>query len=189
MGSVGTRKNTSSMSVNDFQLEDKKWGKRERANFEKVIPFMSDNFGDIRDLIGNIYRRSSSTIHAAGLYDRDGAVKNERATYFATDNYASEEHLLHEFTHAITEEIASHYKELGYESRSDVLNAMRTEIHQNLGKEEGKYDGRTWRDRPEEFLSRFMEYNTSDRRAKGFKPGDISQETLKVIKKWFKKVR
>lgn len=186
MGGVGSAvsTNVSSMSINDFSIEEKKWDKRQRANLERAISFMSNEFGDIKDLIGPIRRRTSSTINAAALYDYNGTIKGDRATYFATDNYAGEDTVIHEFTHAITEEIASHYKELGYNSRDDVLSAMRTEVHQNLGMTERKYDGRKWADRPAEFLSRTMEGNASDRQG-----GSQSKESLKVIKNWFRKVR
>ena len=188
MGSVGTS-NTYKMTSADFKIEEKKWNPRERRNLENALAFMSSEFGDIRDLIGGIYRRTSGTIHASALMDRDGIQGKGRATYFATDNYADESTIIHEFTHAVTGEIASRYKELGYKSERDVLSAMRTEVHDNLGKTERKYDGRKWTDRPEEFLSRHMEvFAKDDYTQTAHKASDEAKETLAVIKKWFRKV-
>lgn len=181
MGSIGTV--TSSMSIDNFKIEEKKWDARERKNLENAINFMSQEFGDISDLIGTIYKRSS--INASGLYDREGFHGRGRATYFDTGGFASEDLAIHEFTHAVTEEIANHYRELGYKNENEVFSAMRTEVHQNLGKEERKYDGRRWRDRPAEFLSRNLEGFESNERNH---ISDESKETLKVIKKWFKKI-
>ena len=189
MGSIGANK-SHVMTSTDFKIEEKKWNQRERRNLENALAFMSSEFGDIRDLIGGIYRRTSGTIHASGLMDRDGIQGKGRATYFATDSYADESTIIHEFTHAVTEEIASRYKELGYGSRRDVLSAMRTEVHDNLGKQERKYDGRKWADRPEEFLSRRMEvFAKDDSTQTAQKASDEAKETLTVIKKWFRKVR
>jgi len=184
MGSVGNNV-TSRMSINDFKIEEKKWYKRERENLESALGFMSREFGDIKDLIGTIYRRSSGLISASGRYDREGYMGRGRATYFATDNYASEETIVHEFTHAVTDEIASHYRQLGYKDEREVFSAMRTQVYNNLGKTEPKWDGRKWAHRPEEFLSRGMETFT---RTDGQHASPEAKETLKVIKQWYKKV-
>lgn len=179
----GTRNNItkSSMNIGTFKIEEKKWDKRERANLENAINFMSKEFGDISNLIGTIYRRSESSIHAHAAHDHDGLYGRGRATYFSTGNYMSEETIIHEFTHAVTEHIASYYRALDYDTRSDLLSAMRTEIYTNLGETEPKYDKRKWRQRPEEFLSLTME-------GKGSGNDKWSKETLKTIKKWYRRV-
>ena len=184
MGSIGNV-TAPSMTISDFKIEEKKWDARERDNLEYALGFMSREFGDIKDLIGNIYRRSSSKINASALYDRDGYEGKGRATYFATDGYASEDNMLHEFTHAVTHEIAAHYKQLGFKSEGEVYSAMRSQVYSNLGKEEPKYDGRKWADRPNEFLSRGIEAYT---RADGNRATPEAKETLKVVKQWFKRI-
>lgn len=185
MGSIGTV-NTQAMSISDFKIEEKKWNQRERQNLENALAFMSKEFGNIKDLIGNIYRRTSSAISASGKYDREGYMGRGRATYFATDNYAREETIIHEFTHSITDEIASHYKQLGYKNEQEVFSAMRSQVYNTLSKEEPKWDGRKWAHRPEEYLSRNLEvFTVADRDH----AGPEAKETLKVVKEWFRKVR
>ena len=185
MGSVGQ---VSRMSISDFKIEEKKWDVRERQNLENAINFMSSNFGDIKDLIGTIYRRSLGS-NTGGEYDMDGLRGRGRATYFATSMYASEERIIHEFTHAVTEQISSYYRALGYDTRSDVLSAMRDEIRTNLGLPERKYDGRKWSDRPEEYLSNNMELFGDWRYKEGGRNAKNAEEALRVIKKWYNRTK
>lgn len=200
-------KPTTSMSIHDYKLEDKKWGRRqgfakfnrELENLESGIAFMSENFGDIRDLTGNIYLRNGNN---PAWYDPEGINGRGRATYFGTSSYVDEGTVVHEMTHAVTTAIAKQYKKLGYKSEKEVYAAMRSEIHKNLGKAEKSYDGRKHDDRPEEYLSNALEgygeYREHQRAYKrdpeGYKAfanesvNNESKEALKVIKKYYKQL-
>lgn len=184
MGSVGKNSATSSMKVSDFNIEQKKWDKREQRNLENAVNFMSDEFGDIRDLIGKVLKRS---INTPAFYDREGSSGRGRATYF-NNHFITEDTIIHEFTHSVTEEIASNYNSLGYGSREDVLKAMRSEVYSNLGRQEPKYDGRKWSDRAEEFFSHHMQEYAKDEYSRRSIISDEAKETLKTVKKWFKKI-
>lgn len=152
---------TSSMSTNDFTIEDKKWSNSERYNLDNAVSFMSSNFGDITDLTGDhIYRRGSGVIgNAAGMYTRDGLAgrREGRCIYFSTNGYASEGEIIHEMTHAVTMEISTHYRELGYGHEDEVYSAIRSEVYSRLGIAEPVWDGRSYRQRPEEWLSYNMQ--------------------------------
>lgn len=180
-------KQKSSMQSSDFKLEEKKWSEREKRNFDDAVNFMSENFGDIKDLIGTVYRRTGSW---QALHDRTGALGRGRATYFHTSNYASTELILHEFTHSVTEEIAEHYKQLGFNSRDEVLKAMRSQVYKNMNKQEPAWNNKNWSHRPEEYLSNRMESFAPDEYTR--QPRKISgtehKEVLKVIKEYYAKL-
>ena len=93
--------------------------------------------------------------------------------------------MVHEFTHAVTEHIASYYRAMGYDTRSDVLAAMRSEVYKNQGHEEPKWDNRKWSSRPEEFLSRNMEGLADTKTARD----TTTQEVRATIKKWYRRVQ
>lgn len=159
------RNNKSSMSIEDFNLESKKWSPIEIKDFEKSISNFQRDFGNIRDLTGPVYRRNlgSGGSHGVtgGEYDRDGERGKGRATYFATSGRATEGKINHEFTHAITEEIASHHKEFGYSSRNEMFKEMRSLFYVHIGEKEPDwikmFGKNSWASRPEELFSRYME--------------------------------
>ena len=180
-------KQKSSMNASEFKLEQKKWSEREKRNFNDAVNFMSENFGDIKDLIGTVYRRAGNW---SGLYDRDGLEGRGRATYFHTSNYANTELILHEFTHSITEEIAEHYKQFGFNSRDELLRAMRSQVYRNMNKQEPAWNNKNWSHRPSEFFSRQMEAFAPDEHTR--QPRKHSEmyheEVLKVIKEYYAKL-
>lgn len=189
---------TTSMSAGDYTIEDKKWSNAERTNLDNAVNFMSSNFGDITDLTGErIYRRGSGVIgDAAGMYTRDGLTgrKEGRCIYFATSGYASEGEIIHEMTHAVTMEISSHYAELGYRHEDDVYSAMRSEVFERLGITEPSWDGRSYRQRPEEWLSYEMQNfellsNKEQAEAAEYLMSDSRiVMTRDVIQEWFRRI-
>ena len=155
----------SPMSVSDFNLEEKKWSPIEKRDFESSVAKFQRDFGNIRDLTGPVYRRNLGSGGAHGVtggeYDRDGQRGKGRATYFATSGRTTEGRINHEFTHAITEEITSHYKEFGYSSKKEMFEDMRSLYYVHIGEKEPDwkriYSSNAWAARPEEFFSKAME--------------------------------
>lgn len=157
-------KKNNKMSVEDFNLEAKKWSPIELRDFEKSLDNFQRDFGNIRDLTGPVYRRNlGGGAHrvTGGEYDREGVRGKGRATYFATSDRATDRKINHEFTHAITEEIASHHKEFGYSSREEMFKEMRSLFFVYAGEKEPDwvrmYGKNSWAGRPEELFSRYME--------------------------------
>ena len=193
------------MSLDTLKYEIKKWEKRqgyakrnrELDNLKSGIEFIDENFGDVSDLVGQVLIRNGSW---SGLYDRDGLEGRGRATYFNGSMYIGEGLVVHELTHAISEEIADHFKELGFSHKEEVFAAIRSEVYANLGKTEPTYDNRKWADRSAEFISRRIEsygHAREDKRDALFNgnadyvDGPIpleNAETLSVLKKWWKKI-
>ena len=196
------------MTLDNLNYEKKKWDKRkspyanrnrELDNLDSGLAFIDENFGDVRDLIGTVYIRNISGY--PGLYDRQGYQGKGRATFFSGADHIGEDTIIHEFTHAITDEIASHYKELGFNSEREVFEAMRREVLESLGEvADRKYDGRKWADRPQEFLSYNVEHFGHNRQGKRewdavstgreYKSSvsPRAKRTLEIIKKWWKKI-
>lgn len=169
----------ASAGITKYKVNWNKFSAREKSGVERALKFMNSNFGDISNLIGEIKKKhlKETAHHQHGNEDRH--------THFSTDSFASEEIALHEFTHAVTEEIASKYKKFGYNSREEALDGLLKEIDAQMGREHEKVDKRVYRTRPEEQISRIMESYTSERQG-------ISTEavvTLDVLKKWHKKAR
>lgn len=148
------------MSASDFKLEEKKWSPNEKRDFESAIKSYSDKFGDMRDLIGTVYRRSISQT-TGGEYDRDGNRGRGRATYFGTSFRATREIINHELAHVITEEIVSHYKEFGYPDRQTMFKEMLSLYYVHRGEKEPDWDKafgkNSYYARPAEIFSRSME--------------------------------
>ena len=170
--------------INNFKIEEKKWSKSELKDLQEVNEFMSKHFGHIEDLTGPLYRKGVGAIDGGhrGIYDRDGSFMGKgRGTYF-DKNYVNKELIQHEIMHAVTEEIASHYKELGFKNEDEVFKAMRSQVFQRIGKPEPTYDERKWADRAKEFLSRYTETIDDNTTAV------LNLSTLSVIKDWYKKI-
>lgn len=199
---------TTSMSIKDYKLEDKKWGRRqgfakfnrELENLESGIAFMSENFGDIRDLTGNIYLRNGSW---SGLYDNANYMGKGVATYFNTGTFVGEDLVIHEMTHAVADAIVKQHKKFGYKSEDDMYRAMRSEVHKNLGKVEKKLDERHHHNQPIEYFSTVMEdygriredKRQAQRNPEGYKnentpteAGVEAKEALRVLKKYYKQL-
>lgn len=177
-----TKNAPHAMTAADFKLEDKKWSPIEKRDFEASIKSYSDKFGDMRDLIGNVYRRNISQT-TGGEYDRDGDRGRGRAVYFSTSLRATREKINHELAHAVTEEIVSHHKEFGYPSRDAMFKEMLSSYYSSIGEKmpdwDRVYGKNSYLGRPAEIFSRSME---------GFGMRASSEKTADFLKTYWKRI-
>lgn len=147
----GQRKRGGTIKGN-YNINDKKWKPRERTNLDESLKWMEKQFGDISDATGEIkkkYMRGAEGMHEHG-FDLFGHV-TPRQTLFNTDSFIGTDTFVHEFTHAVAEEMANNAKVLGFKSSEEFYDRLRTESYARAGLPEPKYDGRKWADRAVEF--------------------------------------
>ena len=176
MGSVGTKE----VDISSYQWNvSKRYRDADEAkrNIEEALKYMTKHFGDISEHTGIIQIKS---INNSGEMDYYGTREGIRATRFSTRYKIPSTDLgIHEFTHAITETIASQYKQLGYKDRQSVLDAIASDIRQEEGLSPKKWERKKWENRSEEYISNSLQGYY------GNKPNDNA--ALTVLKKWWKK--
>lgn len=182
MGSVGS---STTPDISNYQWNISKryrYGDEAKRNIEKALTYMTKHFGDISDSVGVIQIKS---INASGEMDYYGSREGIRATRFSTAYTVPQSDLgVHEFTHAITETIASQYKSLGFESRQQVLDTIASEVRKVEGLPEKKWERKRWENRSEEYISNALQYSYASHN----ESRRDNNPALTVLKKWWKKI-
>lgn len=169
-----------SFDIGKYNINDKKFRPREKANLEESLKWMEKHFGDFSEAAGEIKKKYLGR-GRVGEFDSDA-----KETRFNTDSFATSEDMIHEFTHAVVEEMARNCKALGFKDRDEFLNTIRTEAYKAAGREEPKYDGRRWKDRAEEFPSRMIETVFTVEKYNGDPPSGLDGAALATLKKYWK---
>lgn len=163
---------------------EKKWNDRSKQEFQKAADFMTEHFGDISDLTGPFYLMGMEGRYlrgAAGRYDRYGVEGKGRAIYLADFGFESGI-AQHEMTHAITEYIADHYKELGYNNRDEVFDAILSDLPEYEYVLKNR-DKRSYWTRSKEMISQDIEAMSKTNMP------ERNKKVLESVKKWYKKAR
>lgn len=187
-------KKKQSMSIKDFDLEDT-WTDEEKENLQKALDFISDNFGDVTDIVDGIYKSDKLDSSFHGLYDLNETYKKGKSIYINSKAFGDEDVFIHEFIHAVDEKITAQHKKFGYSFPWEFQSALRSEVYSNLGMAEPEYSSDNfWKDRPAEFFPIAIQaFSSTPKRGyvrrKDFKVSDKSNEALKVLKKYWKKIK
>ena len=163
--------------ISKYDINEKKFKDREKQNLVTALKFMEDNFGDISEYTGQITKKYLQ--NAAGMHEHGGKY-TKRYTAFE-NSYTAANLMVHEFTHAVAEELAQNYKTFGFKDTNDFYENLRSEAYRAVNKDEPKYDGRKWKDRAIEFPAihgeSYFEF--------GEKSGELSVAAFRALKRYW----
>lgn len=173
-----------------YNINEKKWNKRERQNLDEALKFMEKHFGDISNETGEIKKKYlGKTTGGMFEYGSDSQYgKTPKQTLFNTDGFATSNTMVHEFTHAVADEMAHNYKKLGFKSYDDFYNSFRSDVYKKVGEQEPKHDGRKWSDRAVEFPAIHIENFFAISSMKGLQ-NEVSSATLSTLKQYWRKYK